>query len=84
MKTTRVGIAQLKAHLSEYVSRAKAGEHVIICDRDTPVAQLTPLEYKLPIRAATRPASDLLALKGVKTLTPVDVVALLREDRDQR
>lgn len=85
--STRVGIAELKAHLSEYVARAKAGERIVVCDRNTPVAELRqtiPEREPLPIAAATRPASDLLTLKGVKTRTPVDVVALLREGRDQR
>jgi prevent-host-death family protein len=82
--STKVGIAELKAHLSEYVARAKAGERIVVCDRNTPVAELTPVKKELPLRPATRPASDVLKLKGVKTRVPIDVVALLREDRDQR
>lgn len=82
--SVRVGIADLKAHLSEYVKRVKAGERIIVCDRETPVAELRPLSTDLPIRPATRPLSDLLKVKGVPTRVPVDVVALLREDRDQR
>lgn len=78
--SARVGIADLEAHLSEYVKRVKAGERIIVCDRETPVAELRPLSTDLPIRPATRPASDLLNLKGVPTSFPVDVVALLRED----
>lgn len=82
--STRVGIAELKAHLSEYVKRVKAGERIVICDRETPVAELLPLKKELPIRQATHPASDVLKFKGVRPRVPVDVVALLREDRDQR
>lgn len=82
--STRVGIAELKAHLSEYVKRVKAGERIVVCDRETPVAELLPLEKELPIRPATHPASDLLKLHGVRPRVPVDVVALLREDRDER
>ena len=81
---THVGIAELKAHLSEYVKRVKAGERIIVCDRDTPVAELLPLAKELPIRRATLPAADLLKLKGVNPRVPIDVVALLREDRDRR
>lgn len=81
---TRVGIAELKAHLSDYIARAKAGERIIVCDRTTPVAELRALSASLPLRPATAPASDLLQLKGVRTRTPIDVVALLREDRDKR
>ena len=82
--STRVGIAELKAHLSEYVARAKAGERIVVCDRQTPVAELRPLGFSLAIRHATRPPSDLLKIKPVKAKFPVDVVALLREDRDER
>lgn len=81
---TRVGIAELKAHLSEYVKRAKAGERIVVYDRETPVAELRPLGSELPIRRATRPISDLLDIQPVKTKFPIDVVALLREDRDRR
>jgi prevent-host-death family protein len=37
-----VNIAELKNRLSTYITYAKAGETVIIRDRNTPVAQLVP------------------------------------------
>ncbi len=43
MPESRVSVARLKARLSEYLARAKAGEPVIITDRGTPVARLVPL-----------------------------------------
>lgn len=39
-----VGIRELKAHLSEYVGKAAAGEHIVVTDRGKPVAQLSPLD----------------------------------------
>jgi len=39
-----VGIRELKAHLSEYVGKAAAGERIIVTDRGTPVAQLSALD----------------------------------------
>lgn len=36
------GIAELKARLSEYLSRVKAGEEVLVTDRGRPVARLVP------------------------------------------
>lgn len=39
-----VGIRELKAHLSEYVGRAAAGEHIVVTDRGKPVAQLSALD----------------------------------------
>ncbi|HEY3243000.1 MAG TPA: type II toxin-antitoxin system prevent-host-death family antitoxin [Phycisphaerae bacterium] len=40
---TTVAIARLKAALSEYVARVKAGEEVVLTDRGVPVAKLVPL-----------------------------------------
>ena len=85
--STRVGIAELKAHLSEYVARAKAGERIVVCDRQTPVAELRPTQERapLPITQPTRSWPEVAeTLKPVRTLLPVDVVAMLREDRDKR
>ncbi len=39
----RASIADLKARLSEYVDAAKAGEEVIVTDRNKPVARLGPI-----------------------------------------
>ena len=40
---TRVGVAKVKARLSHYLKRVKAGQEVIITDRGLPVAKLIPL-----------------------------------------
>ena len=37
------GGAQLKARFSEYLSRVKAGEEVLVTDRGRPVARLVPV-----------------------------------------
>jgi prevent-host-death family protein len=39
----RASIAELKAHLSEYVDAVRAGEEVIVTDRNKPVARLGPV-----------------------------------------
>jgi prevent-host-death family protein len=38
-----VGIKELKAHLSEFVERARQGRRVVVTDRGEPVAELIPL-----------------------------------------
>ncbi len=38
-----VGVRELKAHLSEYLDRAAAGETITVTDRGRPVAVLAPL-----------------------------------------
>jgi prevent-host-death family protein len=48
----RVSIAALKARLSEYVNAAKAGEEVIVTDRNKPVARLVPVAA--PMRGDAR------------------------------
>src|SRR5688572_25633022 len=39
----RVGVARLKASLSEYLARVKAGEEVIVTQHDRPIAKLVPM-----------------------------------------
>lgn len=41
MKTA--GIAELKARLSQYLSRVKAGEEILVTERDVPVARIVPV-----------------------------------------
>jgi prevent-host-death family protein len=55
--TSNIGIAELKAHLSEYVRAAQKGEEITIKDRQTPIAKLVPIEQPEmigKIRRATR------------------------------
>lgn len=42
MKTA--GITELKANLSSYLKKVKAGQEVVITERGLPVARLVPLE----------------------------------------
>lgn len=37
-----VGVAQLKAKLSEYLARVRAGEEILITDHGRPVARIVP------------------------------------------
>ena len=57
---TSASIADVKARLSEFVRRARAGDEVVITDRGVPVARLTGLE--IAERRATR--RDRLARAG--------------------
>jgi prevent-host-death family protein len=40
---TSIGVAELKASLSEYLARVKAGEEVLITERGQPIARIVPL-----------------------------------------
>ncbi len=39
----KTGVAELKAHLSEYLDRVRAGQEVVVTDRGRPVAKLVPI-----------------------------------------
>ncbi len=43
MKTAAV--AELKAQLSRYLSRVKAGEEILVTERNVPVARLVPVGH---------------------------------------
>ena len=56
-----IGLRELKARLSEYVSRARDGETIIVTLHNKPIAQLTPLEPPDPVVEELRA----LAARGV-------------------
>lgn len=56
MKTAAV--SELKASISEYLSKVKAGEEVLVTDRGKPIAKLVPLN-----RAETEVPAHLLMLE---------------------
>jgi prevent-host-death family protein len=39
----RAGVAELKARLSHYLDRVRAGQEVVVTDRGRPVAKLIPI-----------------------------------------
>ena len=87
MTMKEASISELKAHLSEYLADVRAGATVIVRDRRTPIARLTPLEPPgddLRIDEPTDALPPLLRRGAIKLTHPVDVVALLRDDREQR
>lgn len=42
VKMIQVGVAELKARLSEYLARVADGEEIVVTDRGRPVARLVP------------------------------------------
>lgn len=52
----KVNIHQAKTHLSRYAKRVQAGETIILCDRNKPIAELRPLSSEVAAAAkAKRP-----------------------------
>jgi prevent-host-death family protein len=69
-------LADAKAHLSELVSRAEAGETLEITRRGRPVARLVPVE-------SPRPVIDWEALRQVRAGTAADDTTTVEELRRQ-
>ena len=59
-----VGIKQLKARLSEYVRLAKAGETVLVTERDEVVAELGPSSRRTPVGERLEESLEVLAATG--------------------
>jgi prevent-host-death family protein len=82
----KVGIADLKARLSEHLRYVRRGHVVTVLDRDTPVAQLVPVETHAGL-SVRRPAGARASVADVPLPPPVrlplDPVALLLQDRRQ-
>ncbi len=39
-----VSIQEAKRHLSRFIKRVEAGERIILCDRDRPIAEIRPIK----------------------------------------
>lgn len=48
MKTETVDLNHAQAHLRELIQRVNAGVHVVLSENDKPVAQIVPLERRIP------------------------------------
>jgi prevent-host-death family protein len=80
---TTVRIADLKARLSEHLRRVKQGRTITVLDRDTPVAQLVPVDRDtLEVRPASRRPKDLPP--PPRRVKATDSVAVLLADRARR
>ncbi len=81
-------VSELKTHLSSYLAAVRRGQSVVVCDRTTPIARLVPYapdeDDGFEVVPASLPVSDLKKIRGVRPKRPIDVVRLLREDRDAR
>ena len=78
-----VGIAELKAHLSEHLRSVRKGRTLIVLDRDRPVARLVPYPAEsIEIRRATRRVRDLAP--PPPPAKPTDSLTVLLEDRGRR
>jgi prevent-host-death family protein len=70
--SSNVGIAELKAHLSEYVRAAQKGGEIIIKDRQTPVAKLVPIEQPQMLGEIRRATRSVAEVQHVLNAAPFD------------
>ncbi len=88
MTTKSVKVAALKARLSEHLRAVRRGARITVLDRDTPIAQIVPVETSGDPLPRQAPEPGARAWKDLPRPAPlgryIDVVALLREDRDRR
>lgn len=78
-----VGIADLKARLSEHLRTVRNGGTLTVLDRGTPFARIVPCAASpLEIRKAQRRVRDLKPPPRLASRT--DGVALLLDDRHRR
>jgi len=80
----RVGIAELKARLSEHLRAVRGGRSLTVLDRDTPIARIVPYEASEPLRVrhATRKPRELKLPPPPDR--PTDSLAVLLRDRASR
>ena len=80
----KVGIADLKAHLSEHLRKVRRGQTLTVLDRDTPIARIVPFDAGTPleVRRATRTLRDLRLPPPPSK--PTDSLAVLLQDRASR
>jgi prevent-host-death family protein len=81
---SKVGIADLKAHLSEHLRKVRGGRTLTVVDRNTPIARIVPFDADAPleVRRATRKPSELRLPPAPSA--PTDSLAMLLKDRASR
>lgn len=78
-----VGIADLKARLSEHLRAVRKGRTLTVLDRDTPVARIVPYAAEpIEVRRATRRLRDLVPPPPPSA--PTDSLTVLLDDRRRR
>lgn len=61
----KVNIHQAKTHLSRYAKRVKAGETIVLCDRNQPFAEIRPYGKSL---AKKQPKKRLMGMDEGKVI----------------
>lgn len=86
MTMSKVGVADLKAKLSEHLRSVKRGEEVTVYDRNEPVARIIPFAPRGAL-VVREPLKSYKTLGDIELPAPVeldiDPVELLLQDRNK-
>ena len=84
----KVRVAELKSRLSEHLRAVKRGQTILVLERDSPIAHITPLESKASPLVVRPRAARALPLAEIPLPAPLklktDIVALLAQERGER
>ncbi|MGA3123031.1 MAG: type II toxin-antitoxin system prevent-host-death family antitoxin [Polyangiaceae bacterium] len=83
----RVGISELKSHLSEHLRAAEAGETIEIMDRARPIAKVVPIEHDagaLELIPATRSFASVRRVRVAASTLSMNSLEALRQERGTR
>lgn len=87
----RVGIRELRQDLSRYLRRVRAGERLVVTERNQPVAVLAPwvdetdpLERMIGLGRATRGSGDLLEVEPLPRPVSNAGTRALEDERGER
>ena len=82
-----MGVAELKAHLSECLREVRNGHSVTVLDREQPIARIIPIQGNTPgltVRNALRPFKDLVLPRPLPRKREVDSLSALLEERQNQ
>ncbi len=80
MKTINIG--ELKAHLSRELRLVRNGESIVVKDRNTAIATISPFQIEKNLNIT--PPKDPLKLPELRAVSKIDPLAYLLEDRSSR
>jgi len=83
----RVGIAELKSHLSENLRSAEAGETIEVMDRSRPIAKIVPFDTEaggLELIPASRSFASVRRVRLRPAKLATSSLAALQHDRGSR
>ena len=84
----KVGIAELKSRLSEFLRAVQNGESIAVLDRNRAVAHIVPIRERPGVRirkpASDSPKPNKVPLPKAALQKRIDVVELLLEERQNQ